>query len=397
MGSRGYGANIGEDSDYDLLVIVERDPESWRTDHGSSVETWPMTLEAFRGHGLPGDVHAWNRPAFLGVRVVLDRVDGEIGRLVDRKRTPEPEEARAIAADSLDGYINSLYRSLRNLEAGRELEGRLDALESLGPLLTATFAMEGRVRPFNKWLRHELRERPLAFGDLAGLVDEIATDPTLETQRRSFRRVEVAARFAGQGDVVDSWEPDVDWLRGRQRLAPETTAADVEALLDVMGELGIHIWLDGGWAVDACLGEQTRPHADVDIVLEERHLASAVEALTDRGYRPVPRDDTRPWNFVLADDAGHEVDFHVIVLDATGRGAYGPAELGTEYPAAALAGSGTIDGRSVDCITPEWLVRWHTGYALAATDYADVAALAARFGLPLPEEHLRRGDNLGDR
>ena len=391
MGSRGYGGYIQEQSDYDLLVIAERDPEAWRTAHGSSVETWPMTLERFRAHGLPGDVDAWNRAAFLGVRVIFDRLDGEIERLVARKRTLEPDEARALASYNLDGYINALYRSLRNLEVGRHLEGRLDGLESIGPLLIASFAFEGRIRPFNKWLRHELRERPLAFGDLAGLVDAIASDPTIETQRRAFRRVERNARFAGHGDVVDSWAPDVDWLRGRPRVAPETTAADVRALLDRMGGLGITVWLDGGWAVDACLGEQTRPHADLDIVIEERDVATAVEALTTIGYHPVPRDDTRPWNFVLGDDDGHEVDFHVIVLDATGRGAYGPAELGTEYPAAALTGRGVLSGREVACITPEWLVRWHTGYALAAKDFADVAALSARFGIPLPAEHVRQG------
>jgi lincosamide nucleotidyltransferase A/C/D/E len=388
MGSRGYEAYVGEDSDHDPMVIVKRDPESWRTRHGSSVEAWPMTLERFRSHGLPGDVDAWNRPAFLGVRVVLDRLDGEIGQLVARKRTHEPEEARSLASYNLDGYLNSLYRSLRNLEAGRDLEGRLDALESLGPLMTAIFAFEGRVRPFNKWLRHELGQRPLAFGDLAGLIDCLASDPSIENQRRAFRRVETAARFFGHGEVVDSWEPDVDWLRGRPRVAPETTAADVEAFLDVMDGLGIRPWLDGGWAVDACLGEQSRRHADLDIVIEQRDLATAVEALTSRGYEPVLRDDTRPENFVLGDDAGHEVDFHVIVLDATGRGAYGPAEIGHEYPAAALAGSGTINGRTVACISPEWLVRWHTGYPLAAKDFADVAALCARFGIDVPDEYV---------
>src|SRR6266508_3220537 len=82
----------------------------------------------------------------------------------------------------------------------------------------------------------------------------------------------------------------------------------------------------------------------------------------DRGCGPVPRDDTRAWNFVLGDDAGHEVDFHVIVLDEHGRGQYGPPENGESYPAEALAGTGTVEGRTVDCITPEWLVRFHTGY-----------------------------------
>src|SRR6266487_1392673 len=62
--------------------------------------------------------------------------------------------------------------------------------------------------------------------------------------------------------------------------------------------------------VDACLGCQTRRHSDLDIVIEERDAPTAVAALRERGYAPVPRDDTRAWNFVLGDDAGHQVDFH---------------------------------------------------------------------------------------
>jgi len=224
MGSRGYGGYVREASDYDILVIVAQGPEAWKLEHGAAVETWAMTIEEFRSHALPGDRNAWNRPAFLGVTVLLDQLDGEIVRLVEEKRVLPAEEARAIAAYSLDGYINSLYRSLRNLEDGRDLEGRLDALESIGPLITAAFALEGRVRPFNKWLRHELAARPLPFVDVARVADRLASDQGLETQRNVFRHVEFAARVAGHGAVVDSWEPDVDWLRGGPFIVPETTA-----------------------------------------------------------------------------------------------------------------------------------------------------------------------------
>jgi hypothetical protein len=39
--------------------------------------------------------------------------------------------------------------------------------------------------------------------------------------------------------------------------------------------------------------------------------------------------------------------------------------------------------RTVDCIAPEWLVRFHTGYQVDATDWADVSALCERFGIPV--------------
>ena len=159
------------------------------------------------------------------------------------------------------------------------------------------------------------------------------------------------------------------------------TADDVLAFLRLMDERGVGIWVDGGWAVDACLGEETRVHADLDIVVEQRHLDAAVAALREQGWADVPRDDTRPWNFVLGDGAGHEIDFHVIVLDPSGRGVYGPPENDDYYPSSALAWSGSIAGQRVRCTSPEFLVASHTGYELKDKDRADVAALRERFGI----------------
>jgi lincosamide nucleotidyltransferase A/C/D/E len=168
----------------------------------------------------------------------------------------------------------------------------------------------------------------------------------------------------------------------------EMTADDICEVLGLLDARNIRVWLDGGWAVDACLGSQTRRHSDLDIVIEQRDTPAAVAALRDRGYAPVPRDDTRAWNFVLGDDTGHQVDFHVIVLDEHGRGIYGPPENGESYPAEALTGTGVVNGRAMACITPKWLVSFHTGYDVDATDWADVSALCKRFGIPVPNEYL---------
>ncbi len=43
---------------------------------------------------------------------------------------------------------------------------------------------------------------------------------------------------------------------------PEMSADDVCDFLALMDAHGIRVWLDGGWAVDACLGSQTRRHSD---------------------------------------------------------------------------------------------------------------------------------------
>jgi hypothetical protein len=163
---------------------------------------------------MPGSRDAWNRAAFLGVKVVLDKLDGEIERIARRKRELTEDEAHAIVVASLDDYINALSRSLHNLEAGRELEGRLDAKDSLPPLLTTVFALDGRVRPFNKWLMQQVEAQPLSIDGFMPLVERLVREPTTSVQREVFRAVEGAARDAGYGTEIDGWETDVAWLRG---------------------------------------------------------------------------------------------------------------------------------------------------------------------------------------
>ena len=165
------------------------------------------------------------------------------------------------------------------------------------------------------------------------------------------------------------------------------SAGDALGLYDLFEGEGITVWIDGGWAVDALLGEQTRSHADLDIALETRFLARLRGVLAERGYQQIPRDDTRPWNFVLGNGAGLEVDVHAFTFDENGDGVYGPPANGDYYRADALTGEGVIEGRPVRCISPKWLVRFHTGYELKETDFHDVIALCERFGIELPEEY----------
>jgi lincosamide nucleotidyltransferase A/C/D/E len=51
-----------------------------------------------------------------------------------------------------------------------------------------------------------------------------------------------------------------------------------------------------------------------------------------------------------------------------------------------LTGTGFIAGVAVKCISPEWLVKFHTGYEVDFDDYRDVLALCEKFGLEIPLE-----------
>jgi lincosamide nucleotidyltransferase A/C/D/E len=162
-------------------------------------------------------------------------------------------------------------------------------------------------------------------------------------------------------------------------------AVDVVGLYTELEHLGITIWIEGGWGVDALLGEQTRPHQDLDITIQQKDVSKLRRLLQVRGFKEIKLEEARPWNFVLGDESGREIDVHVIVIDAVGNGIYGPAEKGETYPAASLTGSGLINGRCVRCISPEWAVEFHSGYELREKDFRDVSALCKKFGIDLPE------------
>ncbi|OUM93155.1 MAG: hypothetical protein BAA04_13000 [Firmicutes bacterium ZCTH02-B6] len=173
-------------------------------------------------------------------------------------------------------------------------------------------------------------------------------------------------------------------------------ASDAIWLYNLLENAGIPVWIDGGWAVDAVLGRQTREHGDLDIALEDRFLDRLRAVLAEHGFREVPQEDSRPWNFVLGNGAGLEVDVHAFVFDENGDGVYGPPENGEYYPKEALTGQGVIDGQPVRCISPDWLVRFRTGYKPREKDFHDVRALCEQFGIELPELYRSHSPRAGE-
>lgn len=159
------------------------------------------------------------------------------------------------------------------------------------------------------------------------------------------------------------------------------SAAFVNGFIRKLSALGVEVWLDGGWGVDALLGVQSRPHDDLDIVVAERDLQRAVNMLEEDGFVPVLRPDTRAWNFVLGDTNGREVDFHVVVFDEAGNGIYGPPENGEAYPAEAFSGRGLVDGVAVTCMSAASQIASKQGFELREKDHHDIGLLRAKLGI----------------
>ena len=163
---------------------------------------------------------------------------------------------------------------------------------------------------------------------------------------------------------------------------------DADRVLELLADLDsreIPVWLEGGWCVDALLGRQTREHDDLDLVARLEDAPRIEQAMSGRGY--VRAAGAPPHSFELVDPHGHQVDVHPVSFTRPGDGVYRMAD-GEDwiYPADGFAGAGRILGREVPCLTPEVMIVGHTtGYALDEAHQRDVAALSARYGIPLPE------------
>ncbi len=143
---------------------------------------------------------------------------------------------------------------------------------------------------------------------------------------------------------------------------------------------GLEICIDGGWAVDAVIGRQTRRHADLDIALPAGQVPRLLALLRAQGFRRVRRPDSWAHNFVFEDRFGRAIDAHSYVLGADGRNLGG-----VPYEADHLGGEGRILGHRVRCVPPEWLVQFHTGYEVDRTDWQDVRLLCRKFNLEIPD------------
>ncbi len=165
---------------------------------------------------------------------------------------------------------------------------------------------------------------------------------------------------------------------------------EADSVIDLLDELAardVDPCVGGGWGVDALLGEQTRPHSDLDLWIPAASFEHAIVAFVHAGVdRLYPWGDDRPWNFVLHDGASRRVDLHLYEPLADGVFHYGGVEFGETFPIEALSGCGLIGGRTVRCESAAWSLRWHTGYTARVEDRHDMALLCTRFDFDLPAE-----------
>lgn len=160
------------------------------------------------------------------------------------------------------------------------------------------------------------------------------------------------------------------------------TDADVVEVLGWLGEREIAVWLVGGWGVDALVGEQTRDHEDLDLIVRDDDVSRVSDVLHGHGFRLSRGDEG---GFLLTDERDRVVDLHTVHFDDRGNGHFEGESRGPfEHPATAFAAAGTIAGWRVTCLSAEAQMTNHAwGYTPGDTDFRDMRLLNARLGTAL--------------
>lgn len=164
---------------------------------------------------------------------------------------------------------------------------------------------------------------------------------------------------------------------------------------------GIQVWLTGGWGIDALLGEQTRPHEDLDVIMLVDDVTHLCELFTVDGYSYKELWSENLWTvdahgtrietgFFLRDPDGRELDAHAMRFDERGNGipAWEKAD-GFIFTPQFLAGEGMVSGYTVRCMSADYQMISHTGYTLPEKQVPDLKRLHEKFGLAYPKEIAR--------
>jgi hypothetical protein len=232
VSSRGKGMATPF-SDYDAYLIVQNDAVERcelryrrHTDQTDEIDMGVLALDGFQTFAAWGNPEAWERYTFANATTLIDKT-GTIQQLVTEKGRIPLDEQDAYVRGALDCYINGVYRSAKCWRVHNILGAQLEAMESLGCVLTLIFGLEGRHRPYYGYLERELRAYPLQQFPLSREVlfhhiAQILTSGDLPTQQALLRTVETVCRAAGIGDVIDGWGKDYLWMLSFQPETPVT-------------------------------------------------------------------------------------------------------------------------------------------------------------------------------
>ena len=100
---------------------------------------------------------------------------------------------------------------MKNHRDGNIFASHLDGAESIFHLLTIVFGVEGRLRPYNKFLEWDIKEHPLKLlpwspDEFIEKLRKIMATGDVDAQKEIFNKICDLFRKEGYGKVIDGWK-----------------------------------------------------------------------------------------------------------------------------------------------------------------------------------------------
>ncbi|MHA2281581.1 MAG: nucleotidyltransferase domain-containing protein [Promethearchaeota archaeon] len=221
-GSRGKGFQT-EYSDYDTYIIVKDSivkeyKKRYPKQKYKGVDLMVFSCSEFEKYASWGSSEVWDRYTFSHVKALIDR-NSKIQELLNEMAKVPDKHLSEFIAGSLDAYINYLYRSLKCIRDGDIEAARLEGAFSIPAFLNVIFAIHnGRLRPYYKYLKWELKSFPLTKFPMTAeeIVDnlmKILDNADYRAQQKFLKITEDTLRKEGFGKVFESWGEDFPWMK----------------------------------------------------------------------------------------------------------------------------------------------------------------------------------------
>ena len=160
--------------------------------------------------------------------------------------------------------------------------------------------------------------------------------------------------------------------------------AQIAEIGRIGAELGVQVWLRGGWAMDFWLGELTRDHRDIDLFAWSLDADAIERALLQHGFVPEPvRDRGLQRDFVRD---GLDSSVALVGRDRVGRfvvpagpyaGEVWPDDLLHPTPARLDGVEFAVVGPRAQLEIKQMMPIWVPGMPRRPKDAADIARLQA--------------------
>jgi hypothetical protein len=219
-GSFGKGM-ITDKSDYDVTIIIRDKVKNeyqvkYKGFGGVLCDLSIKTMGELKEAANWGGSMAWDRYNYAYLKTEVDKT-GKIQKLIDEKGVVPADKRGEFVSASLDGFINQVYRSVKCFRDGNKIASQLEAADGLPSLLNAIFGLEGRIKPFYKYLDWELTNRPLKKlpwpkDEFIALLLKIVQTGDLTTQQTILKTLEKSYREEGFDSLFDSWGEMLPWM-----------------------------------------------------------------------------------------------------------------------------------------------------------------------------------------